>query len=364
MDDYYAILGVKKDATQEEIKHAYREMALKLHPDRNKDKNAEEKFKEVNEAYAVLSDPEKRKQYDTYGKEGFSQRYSSDEIFRNTDFESIFRNMGFDFGGDDLFSSMFGFNQGRGSEVGNSLLTAIEISLEEAAKGTKKDVKISHIKACDRCNGVGAEPGSRQIKCDKCAGRGQVRVTRRSPFGMISAVSVCDKCLGVGVIYEKECKKCAGRRMIRVEENIEVKIPKGIQSGSRLRLKGLGDYGRDGIGDLFIEIAVSKNDKFYRESDNLYGELHVPLHIAILGGEIKANTLFDSVNVHIAEGTQNGEKIVLKGYGMPHMHGSGNGTLTFNVVVDIPRNLSGEQKELVRKLSNIDSEKKKKFGMF
>ncbi len=364
MDDYYALFWIKKDATQEEIKRAYRELALKLHPDRNKDKNAEEKFKEVNEAYAVLSDPEKRKQYDAYGKEGFSQRYTSEDIFRNTDFESIFRNMGVDFGNDDLFSSMFGFNGGRGQEVGNSLLTAVEISLEEAAKGVSRNVRISHIKACDRCDGSGAEPGSREIKCDKCAGHGQVRVTRRSPFGMISTVSLCDKCMGAGMYYERQCKKCSGRRMSRVEENVDVKIPKRIQSGTRLRLKGLGDYGNDGTGDLFIEVAISESSKFQRDSDNLYCDLHIPLHIALLGGEVETDTLFDKVNVRIPEGTQNGEKIVLKGHGMPHMHGSGSGALTLSVVVDIPKNLSGEQKDLVRRLASIDGDRKKKFGMF
>lgn len=365
-EDYYKVLGVSKSASQDEIKSAYRALAMKLHPDRNKDKGSEEKFKTINEAYAVLSDPQKRQQYDSYSPEQFNQRYSNEDIFRNTNFEDIFRSMGMDIGGDDIFSSMFGFGrqQNRG-EVGNDILAGMRISLEEAAKGAKKKVRIPHIKACEHCSASGAEPGSKVIKCPICNGNGRVNVTRRTPFGLIQTISACERCKGLGSYPEKPCKVCRGNRAIRAEEEVEVSIPPGIENRARLRLRGMGDYGRDRTGDLYIEVDIEPSRIFQREGDEIHSELHIPLHVALLGGEVRAKTIFGERTVTISEGTQNNSKLTIKGEGMPHARGSGKGDHIAHIIVDIPTRLSTEQKKLIRELSNLDGdEKKRKFGVF
>ncbi|MGD0729333.1 MAG: molecular chaperone DnaJ [Candidatus Micrarchaeaceae archaeon] len=365
--DYYEVLGIGKKASTDEIKNAYRGLALRYHPDKNKEKGSEEKFKEINEAYAVLSDPEKRKQYDSFGPEGFSQHYTTEDIFRNVDFESVFRNMGFDmgnFGGDDFFESMFGFNP-RGN-VGNDILARVQISLQEAAHGSTQSLSIRHIKVCDRCKGNGAEPGTKIVKCDMCNGTGQMRNTQRTPFGVIQTIGTCTKCRGSGRSFEKACKKCNGSGAMHAEDKVEVTIPKGIATGTRLRLQGMGDYGNGEPGDLYIDVEVKEDRTFKRVGDDIYTELHVPLHVALLGGEASAHTIKGDKKISIEEGTQNSSKITLKGEGMPHFRGSGHGDEIVNIIVDIPKKLTNEQKELVRKLANLnpDDDKKKRFGIF
>jgi molecular chaperone DnaJ len=362
MSDYYDVLGVKKEASQDEIKRAYRELALRYHPDRNKEKNSEEKFKQINEAYAVLSDPEKRKQYDAYGPEGFNQRYSNEDIFRNFDFESVFRNMGadFGFGNDDLFGA-FGF--GRGSDAGNDILAGVNISLEEAAKGVTKKIMLTHVGACRKCNGTGGEPGAKEVRCNICNGTGTAKQTRRTPFGIISTVGVCEQCRGAGRYYDRKCRSCNGTGSARVSEDVDVKIPKGIDTGMRLRLAGMGDYGKSRPGDLYIEVTVEPSRYFTRSGSDIHSDLHIPLSVALLGGEITVKTLNGDKTVTINEGTQNGATITLKGEGMPHMRGSGSGNHIVTITVDIPKGLSAEQKEMVRKLAGSE-DKKRKFGIF
>ncbi|MDE1868368.1 MAG: molecular chaperone DnaJ [Candidatus Micrarchaeota archaeon] len=365
--DYYETLGVAKTASQDEIKRAYRKLAMQYHPDKNKDKSAEEKFKEINEAYAVLGDEDKRKQYDTYGPDAFSQRFSQEDIFRGANFEDIFRSMGFNFGGfgsDDIFGSMFGFNQQRG-DFGNDILANVGVSLADAAHGSTKTVSVRHIKECDKCRGSGAEPGSRVLKCDTCKGSGQMRQTARTPFGVIQTVTTCNRCRGSGKTFEKQCKTCNGHGAIQKEERIDVDIPKGVSTGMRLRLNGMGDYGKDRTGDLYIDIEVKEDSKFERHGDDLHADLHIPLHVALLGGDVDAHTLDGSKKVHVEEGAQNNSKIYLTGSGIPHFRRSGTGDLVLNVIVDIPKRLTQEQKELVRKLIGSDSDaKKRKFGVF
>ncbi len=367
-EDYYKILGVGKNASQDEIKSAFRALALKYHPDRNKEKGAEEHFKSINAAYAVLSDPEKRKQYDAYGPDAFSQRYSQEDIFRNFDFESVFRNMGFDIGGDDIFSSMFGFGQqGRRADIGNDILASVRITIEEAARGATKRLRISHIKACDRCGGRGGEPGTKEIQCSRCGGSGHVQQTARTPFGMIRTVGACDRCGGRGRYFERACRKCNGSGAMRVNDEVEVAIPKGVDTGSRLRLQGMGDFGKDRVGDLYIDIEVQESRLFRREGDMLYNELHIPLHIALLGGEAMVQTIGGGRKVRIEPGVQNNSKIVLRGEGMPHMRGSSKGDHVATVIVDIPKHLSDEQRRLVKKLADLnadDEDKVRKFGIF
>jgi molecular chaperone DnaJ len=365
--DYYDVLGVKKSASADEIKDAYRNLALKLHPDVNKDKAAEEKFKEVNEAYAVLSDPEKRSQYDAYGPAAFNQRYTQEDIFRNFDVESIFRNMGIDFGFDnDIVSQMFGFGPQRGADAGNDILARVDVTLQEAAHGASKTLGVRHIKACDRCSGKGYEPGTKLIKCESCGGTGQLRVTRRTPFGVMQTIGTCPKCGGSGKAFEKACKACNGRGSVQAEEKIDVTIPKGVMTGTRLRLRGMGDFGKGRRGDLYIDISVQRDREFAREGDNVQADLHIPLHIALLGGEMDAPTLDGDKKVRIEEGTQNGSKIVLRGCGMPHFNGSGSGDEILNITIDMPKHLTKEQKELVKRFSDMGEggDKKRAFGLF
>jgi molecular chaperone DnaJ len=368
-EDYYSVLHVKKDASQDEIKNAYRELALKYHPDRNKDAGAEEKFKEINEAYAVLSDPEKRQQYDMYGSEAFHQRFSEQDIFRGFDINEIFRNFGIDFGDtDDIFQSFLGFQGQRGGrrvrQTGNDILAHMSISLEEAAKGAEKEASVRHIVACERCGGTGMEPGSRLLRCDKCNGSGQIRVTRRTPFGIMQTITTCDRCGGSGKIVETPCKECKGHGSVQKENKISVKIPKGIEDNTRLRLEGMGDFGRDGPGDLYIDINVQKDSRFERRGNDVYYTLEIPFYVAMLGDTAMVPTLYGEEKVKIEGGTQNGSVITLRGKGMPNMRRSGYGDEIVKIVVTVPKRLSKEQKELIERFMDGDSGKRGFFGVF
>lgn len=371
--DFYDVLGVDKKASQDDIKKAYRALALKLHPDVNKSKDAEEHFKEINEAYAVLSDPEKRAQYDAYGPEGFSQRFSEQDIFRNFDFDKVFRDMGINinfggFGGDDfgndIFGNLFGFsNASRGQDIGNDILAQISITLDDAYKGIDKKIRVRHVAKCDHCSGTGAEPGSKIVTCSKCNGSGQIRSTRRTMFGVMQTVSACPKCNGSGKTFEKVCRVCSGTGKKVTEETIDISIPKGVESGMRLRVRGMGDYGKARTGDLYVEINIQKDRRFVRENSNLYIEQNIPFYVAILGGNVNVPTMSGNKEISVHEGAQNGERITLSGYGMPHFKSGGSGDEIITLRVDIPRNLSKEQKDLIKEFENLDS-KKKKFGIF
>jgi molecular chaperone DnaJ len=371
--DFYETLGLKKGASAEEIKKAYRTLALKLHPDRNKEADAENRFKEINEAYAVLSDPEKRRMYDTYGSEQFNMRYSEEDIMRNFNIEDVLRSMGIDFGfgggGDPfgMFSNVGGYRQG---DFGNDLLAGVEVSLGEAAVGTSRTIKLNHVARCGRCGGNGAEHGSGRSACDKCGGSGQVRTTRRTPFGIMQTVNTCGKCGGAGSVIEKKCKSCQGAGKERKEDKIEVKIPKGVSTGTRLRLKGMGDFGNDRIGDLYIDIAVDGDSRFRREGDDIYYTLHLPFYAAILGESVKVPTVTGSEEIRIEKGTQNMSTITMRGKGMPHFGSSGYGNQIVTISLDVPSRISKEQEELIKKFAEGDNrgdpkdQKKRKFGVF
>jgi len=373
--DFYEILGVPRNASLDDIKKAYRELALRYHPDRNKSKDAEEKFKEINEAYAVLGDEEKRKQYDTYGPAGFEQRYSEEDIFRGFNFDEIFKdlgiNMGFNFSNfsnpDDFFGNFF--SQGsRGRETGESILYKLSITFEEAAKGVEKEIKFRHVKKCPRCNGTGAEPGAKTIRCPECNGRGVIVTVRNTFFGRMQTSATCPRCNGTGKIYDKQCKTCNGTGGIVGEDTVLVKIPPGVSSGMRLRLKGMGDYGKGGAGDLYVEVHVQRHKIFEREGDNIYANVEVPFYTAILGGTIKVPTLNGTKEISIQPGTQQNSKIVLHGEGIKSMKGSGTGDEIINLSIGIPKNLTKEEEELLRKFKSLrgedDDKQKKKFGFF
>ncbi len=376
--DYYDVLGVKRDASQDDIKRAYRELAMRYHPDRNKSKDAEEEFKRINEAYAVLSDEEKRRQYDAYGPEQFNQRYSTEDIFRNFNFEDIFRNLGINIGGmdvggssGDIFDTLFGFSGGRrAADMGSDILAHASITLEEAARGTHKTLMIRHVKKCSRCGGSGAEPGSEIIRCRACGGAGTKKVTRRTPFGVMQTITTCQECGGTGKAFEEACTVCHGHGRVQAEDRVDITIPAGADTGMRLRLRGMGDYGRGRSGDAYVEISVQGNRTFTRRGDDLYIEFHIPFYVAALGGTVTVPTLEGEERLRIEEGAQSGDVIRMRGHGMPRLNSSARGDEVVSITVDTPRNLSAEQRELMKKLAELGggmdgyTGKKRKFGLF
>ena len=370
--DYYDILGVPRGATKDQIKDAYRTLAMKFHPDKNKDAGAEDKFKELSEAYAVLSDDQKRSTYDQYGHAGFDQRYSQEDIFRSANFDDLFREFGFSFGGsggspfDDLFSSAFfgGSPRRRGPARGADLRYDLQITLEEAAKGVEKELNYKHNKRCEHCNGSGAEPGSKIATCPTCKGRGQVQsVKRMSSFGSFTSITTCPTCAGNGSQPEKECRECHGSGSQITTEKLSVDIPAGVDTGSQLRLAGLGERGAGGNGDLYVFIHVKEHPIFKREEDDIYLETPVSFSQAALGAEIDVPTLTGKAKLKIPAGTQTHTVFRMKGEGMPRVRGRGKGDQLVRVIICTPTNLSEKQKKHLSELG--DTPKKGMFeGMF
>jgi len=366
--DYYELLRVKKDATQDEIKRSYRDLAMKFHPDKNKSKDATEHFKEINEAYAVLSDPEKRQQYNLLGSEQFGQQYTPEDIFRNFNFEGIFRDMGinaeFGFPG---FSDLFGFSgapQERGGrERGQDILHGIDLTLEEVAKGAEKEIRLKHIKECSNCKGSGAEPGSTLMKCTKCRGSGYINIIRSSMFARIQTVTTCDECGGRGKIPGKMCKICNGKGGIVAYDSIKVDIPHGVSEGMRLRLAGTGDYSSGGSGDLYLDMHVLKHKDFERDGDDIITNVTIPFYDAIMGGEVTVPTLGSSQKITIESGTQPRSRIVLGGKGIKGFRNNVLGDEIVNINIEIPKNTSDSEKELIKKFKE-GRDSKKKFGLF
>lgn len=364
--DYYEILGVPRDSTADAIKDAYRALAMKYHPDRNKDAGAEERFKEISEAYAVLSDKEKRATYDQYGHAGFDQRYSQEEIFRNVNFNDIFREFGFGFGGtgspfeDMVFSSMFGgMGGGRGQRGrGSDLRYDLHITLEEAAKGASKEIAFQRNRECAKCKGSGAEPGSKVTACQKCGGSGQLRTSRRmGAFGSFTSVSACPSCAGRGERPSKPCSQCGGSGITHSDEKIAVDIPAGVDTGSRLRLQGLGERGPSSSGDLYVFINVKPHAIFQREDENIYLETPITFSQAALGAEIEVPTLSGKAKLRIPAGTQTHTVFKMKGEGMPSIRGRGKGDQLVRVIIRTPVNLSGKQKKALEELGEVDPKK-------
>jgi len=354
--DYYEVLGVSKNASKDAIKDAYRKLAMQYHPDRNKAADAEEKFKEISEAYAVLSDDEKRQQYDMLGHAGFDQRYTAEDIFRGADFESILRDIGFGFG--DLFRTFFGGGFGGGGfreriNRGEDLVYDLEITLEEAAKGTEKEIVVPRTEKCEVCGGSGASPGTSPKTCPKCNGAGKVQHMRRSSFAMYVQVTPCAECRGKGTLIESPCKECRGTGLVKRRRKISVKIPEGIDEGYQLRLRGEGEMGPNGgeAGDLYVLVHVKPHELFMREGDDLWHVLIIGYPQAALGAEVSVPTLDGSATVRIKPGTQAGETIRLKGKGMPRFRGYGKGDLLVRVGISVPEKLTSKQRELLEQLA-------------
>lgn len=367
--DYYDILGVPKSASKGDIKKGYRKLAMKYHPDRNKEKDAAERFKEVSEAYAVLSDDKKRSQYDQFGHEGFDRMYSQEDIFRSAhfeDFADIFGNFGsrgrspFE----DLFGSFFGSGFGRGGrrrEFGADLEFETEISLEDAAKGIKKDVSVYRTVVCSRCKGNRAEPGSKTTTCSQCRGSGQVQQARRMGPMAFHTITTCPKCHGEGTKIDKPCKDCAGSGRIREKEHIKVNIPAGIESGMRIRLEGLGEYGRDGPGDLYVHVYVKPHKYFKRDGENLWLDVPISFSTAALGDKIDVPSLFGKAKLTIPAGTQSHTIFKLKGEGLKNMRMGGKGDEMVRVIVKVPEKLTKKQKDLLKGLAKESGDEEKGF---
>lgn len=367
MRDYYDILGVNKDSSEDEIKKAYRNLAKKYHPDLHPgDKEAEEKFKEINTAYAVLSDAEKRRKYDQFGPEAFEGGGAPGDGFAGfSGFE------GFDLG--DLFGNIFG--GGRQSNPnrpvqGDDLLQTITIDFEEAVFGCKKDIKYSKIDICSECKGSGAAAGTNPVKCSRCNGTGSVRVTQRTAFGMMQSTTICPECHGKGKTISNPCKKCRGTGKTSVSKTINVNIPAGIDNGKRVLLRGMGNAGENGgpSGDLYIQIRVKPHKYFTRDGNNIYLDVPISFVEAALGATIQVHTLEGDIEYNIPEGTQTGTRFTLSGKGVPDISGRGRGDLIFKVNIEVPKNLNHEQKEALMnfyELCNGNNPKKDKiFNIF
>jgi molecular chaperone DnaJ len=352
--DYYEVLGVGRNASEEEVKRAYRKLAVKFHPDKNPDDpQAEEKFKELGEAYDVLMDPQKRAAYDRFGHSAFAPGgggfgggtfHDPFEIFRE-----VFGGAGF---GGGIFETFFG-GGGRTEDRrrGSDLRYDMEIKLEEAAFGAEKQIEVEKLDTCDKCAGSGAEPGSRAIRCPSCGGRGQVVSSR----GFFQISQTCPQCRGAGEIIERPCQKCRGDGRIEKLSRINLKIPAGIREGTRLRSLNNGEAGVNGgpPGDLYVVIHIKEHKIFQREDDDLYCEVPIPFWVATLGGEIDVPTLEGRAHLKVPAGTQSGQMFKLRGKGIVNVNGRSHGDLFARLIVEVPSRLDAEQRRKLEEFAAI-----------
>jgi molecular chaperone DnaJ len=363
-EDYYTLLGVEKTASEEDLKKAYRKKAIQYHPDKNQgNKEAEEMFKKVSEAYEVLKDPQKRAAYDRYGHAAFQAGggagpraggggggfHDPFDIFRE-----VFNQQGGG-GGGGIFEEFFGGGGGRdGGRDGSDLRYDLEISLEDAAKGLEKEISFRKAMTCERCDGSGAEPGSKKVTCPTCRGAGQIR---RSG-GIITFTQACPTCGGAGTKIEKPCTACKGEGRTAKTTKLNVRIPPGVDTGSRLRSVGNGEAGAAGgqAGDLYIVISVAEHEIFERQNDDLFCEIPIKFTLATLGGSIEVPTLSGKASLKIPVGTQSGTTFRLKGKGMPSLRGGSHGDQLVRVHVEVPTSLSAEQRKKLEEFAQISGD--------
>lgn len=370
--DYYAVLGLEKGANDDEIKKAFRKLAIKYHPDKNQgNKEAEDKFKEINEAYQVLSDADKRAKYDQFGTADFDGSGFGAGGFGGFDFSE----MG---GFGDIFDTFFGGGGGssrrrNGPQRGADIEYTLNLTFEEAIFGCEKEVVITRNENCESCKGSGAKSGTSATTCAHCGGTGQVRVQRQTPLGSFVSTSPCEKCGGKGKVIETPCPTCHGRGQQRKSRNITVKVPGGVDTGNVMPLRGQGEHGTNEgpAGDLYVRIRVSQSNKFTRKGNDIHIETHVSMSKAALGVEITVPTVDGDVKYQVPAGTQSGTLFRLKGKGVPFVNGNGRGDQFVKVVVDIPKNLNEKQKDALRAFMEASGESideahhaKKGFGIF
>lgn len=367
-EDYYTLLGVEKGATEEDLKKAYRKKAVQYHPDKNPgNKEAEEMFKKVSEAYEVLKDPQKRAAYDRYGHQAFTQGggagprgpggmggggggfHDPFDIFRE-----VFGQQGGG-GGGGIFDQMFGGGGGGSDRDGSDLRYDLEITLEEAANGIEKEISFRRLHACERCDGSGAEPGSKKVTCPTCRGSGQIR---RSG-GIITFAQACPTCGGAGQKIEKACTACRGEGRVPKAAKVNVRIPPGVDTGTRLRSSGNGESGLAGgqNGDLYIVLSVKAHELFERQDDDLFCEIPIKFTLATLGGSLEVPTLFGKATVKVPAGTQSGTTFRLRGKGMPSLRQRGaQGDQLVRVQVEVPTKLSSEQEKLLKEFARVSGD--------
>ena len=360
--DYYEILGISKSAGADEIKKAYRNLALKYHPDRvpaDKKKEAEEKFKEMSEAYEVLMDPQKKATYDQYGHAGVDTSFRQGgfswqdfhhfddvkDVWGQFDLNDLLRGFGF---GSNMFSDSFEEDEGRGygRRRGSDLEFRLEISFADAAFGAEKTISIPRYEACEACGGTGAKPGSKAERCPDCGGHGKVSTSS----GFFNVIRACSRCGGEGTIVKTPCTACGGRGRIRTKRNIKVKIPAGVDTGSRLRIHGEGEAGEKGAkpGDLYILLEVKPHEIFERHDADVYCEAPISFVTAVLGGDVEIPTLEGKIMMKIPSGTQSGRVLRLRGKGIAHLHDHGRGDQLVKVQIDVPDDLTSEQKRILK----------------
>ncbi len=361
--DYYEALGVEKNADDVELKKAYRSLAKKYHPDMHPDdKEAEAKFKEISEAYAVLSDPQKRQQYDQFGHAGMNGM--GFEGFGN-----------FNFGFEDIFGSFFGGSpfgrstgrQNRGPKRGADLKYTLNIDFNEAVFGTTKEIRISRMQTCSTCKGTGAKEGSSPQTCRHCNGTGQIRQVQSTPFGQMVNMRTCDLCKGEGTIITKPCEECSGNGRIQKTTTLSINIPAGIDNGQTISLRGEGESGTKGgpPGDLYVNVYVKQHPIFSREGYNVICEIPITITQAALGAELEIPTLDGKMKHDIPEGTQTGTVFRLRNKGIKHLRSNSKGDLYVKVNVEVPTKLSGKQKEILRQFAEVSGDEvftqRKKF---
>lgn len=361
--DYYQILGVNKDANKDEIKRAYRRLARQYHPDVNKEAGAEERFKEINRAYEILSEPETRARYDRFGEAGVSSGGGAGYEYAT------------DFGGfADIFESIFsGFNttgqsrsSRRGPSRGDDLRLDLKLQFKEAIFGGEKEIRIPHLENCKACNGTGAKAGSGAKTCSTCSGTGQVRRTTRTPFGTFAQVSTCPSCNGEGQVIEEKCQSCGGVGRLQVTKKLKINIPAGVDNGTRLRVSGEGDAGTRGgpPGDLYVFVAIEPDKEFRRQGVNILSTITISYLQAILGCQLQVNTVDGPEEIMVPPGTQPDTVLTLEDKGVPKLGNEvSRGDHLLTVKVEIPTRINSEEKELLQKLAKIKGESIGKGGL-